>query len=131
MVPPGGATTPETPAIVTGGSMVVIGMIVISIGIRIIGVVIIRVGVSIRIAVIIIPTPISGASSEGNNQTQKDYITGLHGVCLIFSRSAQPLGKPWLVSAGSDLLADALLIFSNNQNSHHLQAVKKNTGALG
>jgi hypothetical protein len=86
-VPTGGATTPETPDKVAGGSMEVIGMIVVSIGIRIIGIVIIRVGVSIRIAVIIIPTPIRGASSQGNNQTQEDYITGLHRVYLIFSRS--------------------------------------------
>jgi len=122
--------TPETPAIVAGGSMEVIGMIVVSIGIRIIGIVIIRVGVSIRIAVIIIPTPISGASSQGNNQTQMDHITGLHRLYLIFSRSAQPLGKPCQASAGSDVLAGTLLIFSNNQNSHHLKVVKKSTGAL-
>jgi len=129
-VPTGGATTPDTPAIVAGGSMEVIGMIVVSIGIRIIGIVIIRVGVSIRIPVMIISTPVRGASSQGNNQTQEDYITGLHSVCLIFSPSAQPPGKPWLASAGSDILAGTLPIFSNNQNSHHLQAVKKSTGAL-
>jgi len=77
--------TPETPAKVAGGSMeviVIIGMIVVSIGIRIIGIIIIRVGVSIRIAVIIISTIIRGASSHGNNQTQKAHITGLHRVCL-------------------------------------------------
>ena len=94
-------------------------MIVVSIRIRIIGIVIIRVGISIRIAVIIISTSIRGTSSQGNNQTQEEQITGLHRVYLTFSRSAQPLGKPWLTSAGSDVLAGALIMFSNNKNRHH------------
>jgi hypothetical protein len=113
-MPTGGATTPETPAKVAGGSMeviVMVGMIVVSIGIRIIGIVIIRVGVSIRITVIIIPTIIRGASSQGNNQTQEAHITGLHRVYLISSRPAQPPCKPWLASAGYDVLADALAYF--------------------
>jgi len=122
--------TPETPAKVAGVSMKVIVMIVVSIGIRIIGIVIIRVGVSIRIAVIIIPTLIRGASSQGNNQAQEAHITGLHRVYLISSRSAQPPGKPRLASAGSDVLANVLLIFPNNKNSHLLQVVKKCTRGL-
>lgn len=98
MVPMGAATTPETPAKVGGASMEAIGMVVVPMRIRIIGVVIIRVGVSIRIAVIILPTPIRGASSHGNNQTQQEQITGLHRVCLTFSRSDQPLQGQALVS---------------------------------
>jgi hypothetical protein len=130
------ATTPETLAKVAGASKDAIGMVVVPMRIRIIGIVIIRVGVSIRIAIIIVfpVAPIRGARSQGNNQIQEEQITGPHRVYLTFSRLAQPFpckGKPWLASAGSDVLAGTLIIFSINKNSHHSQAVKKSIGALG
>ena len=88
--------TPETPPIIAAGSMEVIGMIVVSIRVRIIGIVIIRVGVSIRIAVIIIATIIRGASSQGNNQTEEAHITGLHRVCLLSgNRPRRPPPCSW------------------------------------
>ena len=129
------ATTPKTLSKVAGASMDAIGMVVVPMWIRIIWIVIIRVGVSIRIAVMIISlvARIRGARSQGDNQTQEEQTMGPHRVYLTFSRSAQPphcKGTPRLTSAGAYALAGALVIFSNNKNSHHLKAVKKSTGAL-